>query len=146
MTESASIAALRERITRSLDQGQLTYALDARGNYHFRHGSTLVFIQPLEWHERTLVKIFAPLAVDISRADHELAFYLAEKNHMLLFGKFSLDLPRRSVWLEHTLPGDWLDAEELLMAVEIIAFIADEYDEQIAEAAGGKRAIDLGKS
>ncbi len=142
-TEPTAIVALRQKIISYLDAARIVYAIDERSNYHFKHGSTMVFIQPLEWNERTLVRVFAPLAVDISRADDALAFFLAEKNHILLFGKFALDIARRSIWLEHSLLGDHLTAEELLTTLEVIAFLADEYDEQIAEAAGGKRAIDL---
>lgn len=143
ISESPSIEALRAKITAYLDQNSITYDIDERGSYHFRHGTTLVFIQPIEWRNYTLVKVFAPLAVDVTRADNDLAFFLADRNLNLLFGKLSLDVGRRSIWLEHTLLGDTLDAPELILTLEFIAFVADEFDEQIAEVAGGKRAIDL---
>lgn len=141
--DATSLDALRAKVTSYLTEAGIQCTADQHGNYQFKHGTTMVFMQLLTWQQYTLVKVFAPLAVDITRADQELAFFLAERNHALLFGKFSLDIPRRSIWLEHTLLGNHLDAEELLMTLEVVAFLADEFDEQIAQAAGGKRAVDL---
>jgi hypothetical protein len=141
--ESAALATLRGKITAYLDQASIPYRIDERGCYTFRQGSTLVFIQPLEWSDYAMVKVFAPLAVEIQQPDGDLALYLADRNFNLLFGKFSLDLARRTVWLEHVLLGDFLDPQELLLTLEVIAYTADRYDEQIAQQAGGKRIIDL---
>ncbi len=143
VSESPAIQELRRKIVAYLEHDGTPYRVDEHGSYIFRYGTTLVFIQPLEWHTYTLVKIFAPLAFEITRADRELAYVLTERNFNLVFGKLSLDLERRSIWLEHVLLGDFLDADELLVTLDVIAATADQYDEQIATIAGGKRIIDM---
>lgn len=141
--ESLAMQGLRSRIKSFLDQANITYRINADNNYLIKQGSTVVMIQPLQWqNNRTLVKVFAPVALNITRATPDLAFFLAEENRNLWFGKFSLDIPARAVWFEHVLLGDFLDADELLIVVRTIARDADAYDERIARESGGQRAID----
>ena len=141
--ESKDIEALRNRVQTYLRQKQLSYEVKPNGNLWIRQGSTVVVVDPRPWNERTLVKLMAPVALEISKITPELTRFLAEKNHQLLFGKFSLDTEGKAVWYEHVLLGDDLDAEELFVAVAAIALTADEYDEQVAKMARGKRVADL---
>ncbi len=143
--EADALDELRTRIATYLNAGHIRYSTHEDGSYIVKQGagSTLVSIQPMNWKSRTLVKIVAPLAVQITTTSGELGLWLAQKNNALMFGRFSLDLPRSAVWLEHILLGDYLDADELLAAVSQVALLADEYDEQVAAMAGGKRAADV---
>jgi len=50
---------------------------------------------------------------------------------------------RRELWLEHTLLGDALDPEELQLAVDTVARIADGEDDALGAAFGGLRYADL---
>ncbi len=135
-TESKAVEALRSKIKTYLRQKQVSYEVDYEdGTITARRGSAIVIIKPMEWGERTLVKLVAPVVLSVSKVTPKLTRFLAEKNNQLLLGKFSLDTKddTNAVWYEHVLLGDSLDAEELSVAVEEIATIADEYYGQVWE-------------
>lgn len=137
-TESKAVEALRSKIKTYLRQQQVSYEVDYEdGTITARRGSTAVIIKPMEWGERTLVKLVAPVVLSVSKVTPKLTRFLAEKNNQLLLGKFSLDTKddTNAVWYEHVLLGDSLDAEGLSVAVEEIATIADEYCGQLWEMA-----------
>lgn len=134
---------LRGKVENYLMQKQLSYEVKPNGTLWIRQGSTIVVVNPSDWGERTLVKLAAPVALDISKVTPELTRFLAEKNFELLFGKFSLDTNGKAIWYEHVLLGDFLDAETLFVAVAAVALTADQYDEEIAKMAQGKRVVDL---
>jgi hypothetical protein len=142
--ESAEIIEqLRSKIGRYLRTDNLHYEVRPNGDYGVRHGSTMVFIQPRMWGDLTLVQLLAPVSLEISTVTPQLTRYLCEMNNEMLFGKFSLDVREKAIWCEHTLLRDFLDPDELLVAVESIVTAADDHDEKVAEMSGGKRAIDM---
>ena len=136
--------SLHRKIQRYLSEKGLSYEVNPQGAYALRQGSTKVFIRPLKFGEnQTVVKIFAPVSMELKRITSELTRFLASENYRLLFGKFSLDVENKVIWYEHTLLGDFLDVEELYEAVVAVALMADQYDEQISGMAGGKRFVDI---
>jgi hypothetical protein len=150
VTEDPAVAALRQHITEYLDKEPgLLYERDSDGRFVVTHGSARVFIRPYLWEipaqeiRFTCVHIFSPVASDIdTTAAEAMASFLAEENRKQMFGKFSLDLPQATVWFEHVLLGDFLDREELIVVVALVTKVADQYDDHIAQATRGKRAID----
>jgi len=141
VTESKTVEALRSKIKTYLRQKQVSHEVDYEdGTITARQGSVAVIIKPMEWGERTLVKLVAPVVLSVSEVTPRLTRFLAEKNNQLLLGRFSLDTKdnTNAVWYEHVLLGDSLDAEGLSVAVEAIAAIADEYYEQVWEMAHGE--------
>ncbi len=137
------VSALHTRVQQYLREKQLVYEVQQNGSIWIRQGSTVVVVEPAAWNERTVVKLMAPVALNITKITPELTRYLAEQNYRLLFGKFSLDADGKAVWYEHILLGDNLDVEELFIAVAAVALTADENDEEIAQMAGGQRLVDL---
>lgn len=136
------VAALRERIAGYLRDAQLEWE-ERGGHFILTQGSTAVTIAAETWGEaRTIVRILSPVAIDIQRITPELTQFLVTENNSLLFGKFSLDVEGRTVWYEHALLGDFMQAEELLVAAAAVATTADEYDERVSELAQGHRAAD----
>jgi hypothetical protein len=141
---SANLSFLRSKIAAYLDKAKLDYQVGADGHYALREGTAAILIFPIIWRNHTLVQVCSPLAqdVDVAKLDSDFVLFLAEQNSCLMFGKFSLDTTQRTIWFEHVLLGDFLDADELLVALEMVALTADQYDEHIAHRSGGKRAID----
>lgn len=137
------VQALRSKVEDYLRQRQLSYEVKPNGSLWIRQGSTIVVVNPSEWGERTLVKLAAPVALNITKITPELTRFLVEKNFELLFGKFSLDTNGNAIWYEHVLLGSSLDAEELFVAVAAVALTADQHDEEVAKMAQGKRVADL---
>jgi hypothetical protein len=140
--DSEALAILRKKIVSYLETSGMSYHASKDGLYATREGSTAVFMCPIEWNGYTLVQLMAPVAQDITKYDSDLTRFLLEQNSSLLFGRFSLDVPAKTVWFEHVLLGDYLDMPELLVALKMVGETADNYDEYIAEQSGGKRAMD----
>jgi hypothetical protein len=136
-------AELQSRIESYLRQNKLGYEVKSDGRLWVRQGSTVLVLDAEMAGDRTVVRMGAPVALNATRITPELTQFLLEKNHLLLFGKFSLDTEENAIWYEHALLGEALGSQELLFAIAMIAIIADEFDEQIAEMAGGQRVADL---
>ena len=84
-TESKAVEALRSKIRTYLRQKQVSYEVDYEdGTITARRGSTAVIIKPMEWGERTLVKLVAPVVLSVSKVTPKLTRFLAEKNNQLL--------------------------------------------------------------
>ncbi|MEJ7735493.1 MAG: YbjN domain-containing protein [Polyangiaceae bacterium] len=131
------------RIEEALAQSPAFTRVDSNF-YVVRQGTAYVYIQVLPWGaDRALVRMVAQLARDVEM-NPDLAITLLRVNARIRFGAFGYVMQDSCVVLAHTLlGGDTLDAEEVLTAVRDITIVADEYDDRIVEAAGGKRMQDL---
>lgn len=140
---SPAAEALRTKVEGYLRQKKLSYEVKPNGSYGVRYGSTMVMIIVGDWNQRTLVRLLAAVALQVTEISPELTRFLIEENNKLLFGKFSLDAKAKAVWYEHALLGDSLDVEELYTAIGTIVTTADQYDEQVCKLSGGKRVADV---
>ena len=110
-----------------------------------QEGSTFVYIRTFPIGEKKSgVEIFSYVVVDIEVTE-ELMRYLLTYNLRLMLGAFGLSLcegGKGTVLLTHTILGDSMDREELYASVSAIARVADDLDDQIVTAFGGKTALD----
>jgi hypothetical protein len=110
-----------------------------------QEGSTFVYVRTFPIGEkRSGVEIFSYVVVDIDVTE-ELMRYLLTYNLRLMFGAFGLSLGeggKGTALLTHTILGDLMDREELYASVSAIARVADDIDDQIVTAFGGKTALD----
>jgi hypothetical protein len=108
-------------------------------------GSTFVYTRTFPIGEKKSgVEIFSYVVVDIDVTE-ELMRYLLTYNLRLMLGAFGLSLSedgKGTVLLTHTILGDSMDREELYASVSAIARVADDLDDQIVAAFGGKTALD----
>ncbi len=140
MTEQSHLAALREACKRYLKNSGLQFLTDAQDDLvlPFEDG-VQVFVMPRELPDgRTVVKV-ETLCVKGMRIDGDLGIFLAEENGKILFGKLTLYPERQEVHFEHALLGDYLNQAELELAVQLVAFSTNQYDDQIKEKWGGKK-------
>jgi len=142
-SESQAVESLRAKVERFLRESGLSYEVKPDGSLLLRQGSTAVQVRALQWNKHTIVRVLAPVALNLQKVTPDLTLFLLERNNELLFGKFSLDTANRAVWYEHVLLGDFLDAEELIVAVTTIAITADRYDDEVAAHGRGQRVADL---
>lgn len=144
MKESKTLDELRGKVETYLRQRKVNYTVTPKGEYEVQFGTTAVTVKLEKWIEgTTMVRLTAPVALNITEITPKLTRFLAEENHKTLFGKFSLDTKNKAILYEHTLLGDFLDPDELFVAMGTIVGVADDYDELVSEMAGGKRAIDV---
>jgi len=150
--ESNQVAALRPLVQRYLAEAFGAYDTDNEGDYVVPFRSARVYILPRDWtavpdfrtgEERryTLVLVRAWTNVGM-RAGPELAQFITAENHGLLFGKLCLDPTPPSVYVEHVLLGDYLNFDELAVAVACVAHEADHYGDTIVARFGGRRFTD----
>lgn len=125
--------------------------IDQTGTYSARSGSARVFVRVLEHPdgESALIYVFAPV-VEGARLTPELFEYVATDSSMV-FGTLLVvrDTPDQpdgqsagaattgTIYVRHTLLGDFLDSAELEYAVGGIASSADDLDDELATRFGG---------
>jgi hypothetical protein len=137
MTESEVVAVLRTALAAHLEAAFGSYEVDRDRDFVVRRGSARVFVRPLEQAGRTFVRISSVSNVGVS-VDGGLTRFLATENSTLAFGKFSLNEEASAVHVAHTLLGDFLNRDELAIAVGAVAEIADRYDDEIKQRFGGR--------
>ncbi|HEX8184928.1 MAG TPA: hypothetical protein VF747_09265 [Blastocatellia bacterium] len=110
-----------------------------------QEGSTFVYIRTFPIGEKKSgVEIFSYVVIDINVTE-DLMRHLLTYNLRLVLGAFGLSLGedgKGTVLLTHTILGDSMDREELYASVSAIARVADDIDDQIVTAFGGKTALD----
>lgn len=136
--EGPALGLLRERVEAYLRQGIGACQTDADGDYHVTCDSARVFICPRQWtEERTVVRIFSITNVELAPLPDLLA-WLVTRNFRLTFGHFAYNDAEQSVWFIHNLLGDFLDRDELVTAVQMVATQANDHDDVIKEKFGGR--------
>jgi hypothetical protein len=110
-----------------------------------QEGSTFVYVRTFPiGDKKSGVEIFSHVVVDIDVTE-ELMRYLLTYNLRLMLGAFGLSIgedAKGAVLLTHTILGDSMDREELYASVTAIARVADDLDDQLVTAFGGKTALD----
>ena len=110
-----------------------------------QEGSTFVYVRVFPiGDKKSGVEIFAYVVVDVDVTE-QLMRYLLTYNLRLILGGFGLargEGDKGSVLLTHTILGNSMEREELYGSVSAIARVADDLDEQIVSAFGGRTALD----
>ncbi len=112
------------------------------GNYTITRGSTQVMIIVRPFTDSEPVVECMANVVNGADINSELMHFLLRKNSEMHFGAFGL-LFDDTIVFQHSLAALNLDDNELITALNAVAIIADHYDDEIVEIAGGKRASDL---
>lgn len=142
--KSTALENLRTRIENYLRETVKRYEVTADGSYSLRTGTTRVIINPrsLSGVDKTIVSIFAFVAIDVN-VNNELTRYLNEINGKITFGKFFVIEDKKLVICQHSLLGATLDKDELAVGIAAVAYVSDQFDEEITKRFGGKRCKDV---
>lgn len=139
METNERIAAVKEKVQRYLLEVLNRVEVDRDGDFTFRQGSTRIFVSVDAFGESsTSIRIVAPVIRD-APATPELFKYLATGNNYR-FGHLAASEKddKVSILFAHTLLGDFLDPDELKLAVFLLARTADEIDDEIKSKFGGQ--------
>lgn len=129
---------LRQKVERYLEEIFGAAHTDSEGDFVIPSGSAVAFIRPVEIHGgQTAVRVWAITNKELAVTDG-LTRYLATENAKLVFGTLALDDSRGVVVLGHTLLGEFLNREELKVAVAAVAMVADQCDDEIKSRFGGR--------
>ncbi|GAA3028664.1 hypothetical protein GCM10010528_07930 [Gordonia defluvii] len=140
----ANLDAVKVKVQQMLSTNLNNVQLTKNGGFNVRHGSSRVFVEVEEWAEKyTLVKVEVPVLFDVPRSP-ELYEYIAFHAGQFVFGTLFLraddeDAREVSVVLEHNVLGDYLDEPELMEAVLMLAYVADQIDDELKARFGGER-------
>jgi len=135
-----NVTAVREKVRRYLLEVLSRVEVDREGNFTFRQGSARIFISVWPFgDDKVTVKVLAPVVFD-APASPELYKYVATEG-FYKFGHMSCNEKegKVTIFFVHTLLGDFLDPEELKMAVFLMARTADEIDDELVGKFGGKK-------
>ncbi|HWC76934.1 MAG TPA: hypothetical protein VG778_05700 [Blastocatellia bacterium] len=112
--------------------------------FTMQEGSTFVYARTFPIGEKKAgVEVFSYVVVDVE-VTAALMRHLLTYNLKLILGAFGLAIGedgKGSVLLTHTILGDTMEREELYASVSAIARVADDLDDQIVEAFGGRTAL-----
>jgi len=136
---SAHVAKTKEKVQKYLTDFLGNISLDRDGNFHFQHGSSHIFVRIRGWNdENTLVSVIAPTNSGIPPSP-ELFEHIATTADNYVFGHLSATKSDDSVsiMLSHNLLGEYLERDELKLAISGIALSADDVDNKIQDLFGG---------
>ena len=143
-----SFYEVRELVQRELTKLVGRIELDEDGDFSFTYDSARVFVgvKPYELKkgvQSAVVSIFSITNVDVP-VSAELYRYLALRSGDYLFGSLSAveNGSTARIIFKHTLLGDYLDPDEIEAAVILVAFSADDVDDEIVKNFGGARFTD----
>jgi hypothetical protein len=110
---------------------------DSDGDYVLPIQEVHVMVAPRAAPDgQIVVRVFAITNVAVNVAP-ELGLFLARLNFGLMFGRFALDVEHRSIWFDETLLGEQFREEELRFAINVVASVADEWDDRLKQLFGG---------
>jgi hypothetical protein len=146
MTEvSRELATVRTKVERYLKEIVSEYQVQGE-RFLYRQGSAVVVIHPLQWQEgSTIVRLISPVLSKVARAGNDAMFEeFSELNDRFIFGRFYWtpskdDAAIGTIFLEHSLLGEYLDVDELASAFVGMAATADKFDDELKAKYGGER-------
>lgn len=135
----ANALQTKEKVRRLLTEKLGSVQVDQDGDFTFPFGTTRIFIRVLGDGDRSFVRLTMPLLMDADPSP-ELFKYVATEGsyrmgHLAVFEKDG----RANVFFNHVLLGDYLDAEELHLAIGAMVNSGDELDNELQTSFGGRK-------
>jgi hypothetical protein len=138
---SDRLRQLADRVSDFLVRMDIDPDRNGEGIFLLKYGSTVVMISIFEDDDHSFVR-FASTLLSGARPQLELVMRLLRMNTEVLFGAFLL-FEDDTVSFTHTLLGDALPFEQFLHALEYVARVSDDHDEELQALAGGQRAEEI---
>jgi Putative bacterial sensory transduction regulator len=132
-----SPAETSARVRQYLDEAGIAYEATSSEALRIDWGTTAIYVRAANYRDKTLVYLLAPVLVEVQAADDQLAGLLTA-NSSLPFGKYAWHPDERMVSLEWALLGDFLDADELTVALRAVGQLADDSDERLKPLLRGR--------
>jgi hypothetical protein len=141
-----TLLVLKDKVQRFVTNAFGTVQIAPNGMLTLQTGSARVFVECRAWGDtgKSLVQVRAPVLHECP-ASPELYQHIATHADDFLFGHLSAQAEEGgnvTVWFTHTLLGDYLDPEEITVAVGGVAATADKIDDELKTRFGGKRFHD----
>jgi hypothetical protein len=137
---AADIAVVKDKVQTYLRELAGSFEVDSEDVYTFQLGSTSVFVKVNRMDEHVVVLMWCILTRGTPPSP-ELYEYVATESANYAAGTLSARKREDGsvvVTLVHQLLGDFLDPEELKLAVSLMAATADGLDDEIVKRFGGQ--------
>ena len=138
---SDRLRQLADRVSDFLVRMDIDPDRNAEGIFLLKYGSTVVMVSIFEDGEHPFVR-FASTLLSGARPQLELVMRLLRMNTEVLFGAFLL-FEDDTVSFTHTLLGEPLSFEQFSHALQYVARVSDDHDEELQALAGGQRAEEI---
>ena len=144
----ATVSQVQKKVQSILSTELGSVKVEADGDIRIDYESTSVRIAVEQYGDNpdeTVVEITGVLSFE-TPASPKLYKWINDRNASIKFGTiYHLDGAKGGtlVLLQYSILGDFLDPEELLNAVRVVALIANKLDDEVIEEFGGKRVADL---
>jgi len=109
-------------------------------DFYLKYGSTVLEISIHPYQEDDAIIEILAFVVQGVEPSFEMMQELLRLNSEVVLGAFSM--VGRDIFFSHSFLGRRLSAEQLIASLDIVAYVSDEYDEQIVSAFGGETAIE----
>jgi hypothetical protein len=137
---SGDLVVVKDKVQTYLRELVGRYEVDSDGDYTFRDGSARLFVSVDAIKDSTFVHVYAILAKDVPEMADVYEFVATKAGSYRYGSLFVRKQPDGllRVIFDHSLLGDFLDPDELKIAVSLIAATADELDTEIVDRFGGE--------
>lgn len=137
---------VRMKVQRILAEMLGTVMVDAEGDFKIDYESTTGFVRVWDWvDDDTVVTVEALIVRDVP-VTPALFEWMARDGSNYIFGRPKLveweDSDSNLLLFSQNLLGNYLDRQELEVAVQCVFNTADELDDLVRERFGGSRAAD----
>jgi len=141
VADSERVAELRKLIAKYLDELGLKYLKDQSDDFLVPFGEGVrVHLVPKDFgDDMTVVQVIAPTNVGVT-VDEKLAMFIATQNSKFIFGRLALYPEQKAVGFETSLLGTFLNRAELQVAIAVASNMANKFDDEIQQIAGGQKA------
>ncbi len=110
---------------------------DDDGDFCLPIGQVHVTVAPRAMPDGQLViRVFAITNVGI-QVSGEIGLFLARLNFGMMLGRFALDVEHKAIWFDETLLGENFREDELRFVIDMVATIADGWDDRLKQMFGG---------
>jgi hypothetical protein len=105
-------------------------------------GSTWVGVGVMPWADNGSIIFARANVVSGANLNQDLLQYLLNQNDHMYFGGFGID-DAGDIFFQHTIIGNTAQKEELRATATSVVLMADKFDDQIVNAWGGQRMLEM---
>jgi hypothetical protein len=137
------VEVVREKVQRFLTAKLGSVEIDSDGDFVLRNESAAGFVTIIDWgNDKTIVRVWSPVLREVGLTA-DVYKWVATDGQENYFGHahvVTADGQAGMIVWEHELLGDYLDEDELMIAVYGVVGVANDIDDDLKSKFGGKLA------
>ena len=138
------VEEVRSKVQRILTERFGSVRVDQDGDFGIQNESAVAFVRVNEWGEETVVHVTAYVLMDVPLSPELYEWVATEGSYF--FGHVRINredgAATGTLVFNQTLLGDFLDKAELINALDSVAIIANQLDDELQGRFGGQKFIE----